>query len=519
MKCFKKIWFHGFLLAFFFAFFFFSFSRALTDSLDHQPEKIIVNLSNFGAKGDGSDDTRGFYAFRKWALNYNERNPKKWIVLNLSPDKSYHYSDPYFFLGIDHLEVQGHNSTFANTQTASKFDIDKTPLVVGGFGYIDLVTPRMAQLGYWLNKDAFLIESAQTNDRSITLKNPKDSAHFKPGYWALVSSQICYYRGSPPAMKYFDYVLVDGIDKGVISFSSTPLTHSHSSTLPAHLKSGNFDCRASIFPLPAFWNVWQKYYDLTIEGDHPKEVLSLGKEVEMIGCNLPGYAPSACGNFKADHCEIRAQIEVDKLVAGGTIENCSADERKSWIGPTCSTGPVTLDNDKLILAGTNGMGSNVIFKDCSLEGDAIFAYSSDGQLTLMNNSLVSGKLCYRDYLINQSRLIENDGRKIKYEPQSGILTVPYSWVLEKNHRGVIENFFEGAVCETAVAEGARYVLDGRAVTLVSYTDDEENLYMRFTPKEWIRDNTLVLEPWIKSYYGTGNSGGIINGNTDAVYGR
>jgi hypothetical protein len=434
----------------------------------------VVNIDSFGAKGDGStDDVAAFLAFHSYAVTFNTVNPSLDLVLNLTSGKTYLCSNPFVFVGINNLIVEGNGASFQNISSVSTESFFTA--VIGGSGYEVITSQGRTAVGMAINDTTYLIASAAVGATSVTCSTPVQASNFVVGQWALVSSQTCG-PASPPAMRYFDFVRVTAINAGtgVVSFDRK-LQNAHSAALPFNLSSGNFPSAANIFPLGPLFGMRQQYRDVVFASSlhstaSPGNYLVLtGVDISLFNCTLGGgITPSQLVRGYAKGTSVNGistgnGFEIDKLISNLKLENCFLGS--SFQISTASANIIEFDHcdcsGNALLSGNIVKVNGCNFNEANLTG-------------LLYGSFVDSKCpSVFSWPINSFNNLVIDGTIVTYA--SGIITIPLANV--PSYLQFLFNIWVGCTLNIMYNTNGFESSAGGVLTVIGITDDGTNLYI------------------------------------------
>jgi hypothetical protein len=222
---------------------------------------MVVNIRDFGARGDGSrDDTDAFRAMHRRLLSAQQANPECWLSIRL-PRGTYRYRWNRWLWGLRRAEVLGEgaslqcisNSAWAIDQFVLATNAD--PLRIGGIN-----EPMEASRPNY----GFRIHTAEPGSRAVTLVNPADASHLMPGRYACVLSFDQQFYGYPPNCRYFEYAVVETVSGASVRLDRS-LKYRHSETNPEDPGVAESIGRARIIPI-----------------DSPRQPLALSRTISGI---------------------------------------------------------------------------------------------------------------------------------------------------------------------------------------------------------------------------------------------
>lgn len=267
----------------------------------------------FGAVGDGSaNDSPKWADFQAWAATQDPNEP---IELTSPSGKNFRFGSPIgngcIFDGIKDFTLNLNGSTL-------------TPTVDGGFHFgspfgvygnslhqARTATVAAGATSVQLLTDAFVASLAD------------GAALFTLGQYALMTGFCPQEDGSPPNLRYFDYVLVSAIDavNGIISFSTTPLKNSYKSTWPYYgprLSGTDPGGPATLYALNPNWHLTHAYRDFNIANLDAANSLGMDVTFESVNVALisghQGMFPTMSKNWSFINGSMDYSPEIDKLI-------------------------------------------------------------------------------------------------------------------------------------------------------------------------------------------------------------
>jgi hypothetical protein len=486
-------------------------------ALENFQPLIGGNGYQINSLGAGIDNLPSFLAYRAWHLANYQADPNFWGTIDLEDGATFDCSNNMVFLNLPNLIVEANGASLRNSITSSDpSGADHLAWWFGGLGYIDLITANMTAIGFnsTTSGNTCPINTANVGDTTVTVQTLANALKFTAGQYAIVSSMIATSGGSPPDMRFFDYVLVTGVNTGtgVITFAHTPLTHQHLQTLPANFKSGTFPCAAQIFPLPAGWGVRQKYRNLNVlqpTNFSSEYAIVGGLNVEFEGLQVPYLSASQLATGSGRDVVFTATSYsgevVDKLVK--QLELDTFEINATLTGGSGTGGHFTLRNGVFRGAYQATRGA-VELDNLVFQGAVNFAGANN--VVANNNSLVGGALTMQNNTTGQTITMTVDGTTITYA--SNVITIPYATINANPNSGVSQflySIWPGAIIDVVANDSGTQYTNGNFAVVESITDDATNVYLGVTSTYaggTIPNGTIFLAPWLQSWQGGGNAG-------------
>lgn len=158
------------------------------------------------------------------------------------------------------------------------------------------------------------INTVSAGASTVTLATSGETSRFSVGQWCLVGGINMQGAGDPPNLGIFEYVKIQSIGTGTLTFT-TPLVNSYSSTWPVYtLGRGG---PATVFPMQGFWD-----QEVEIKGatflDNGNGVYGKTRVAQFTDCTFQTFGPFPTVNllWRSTRCVGAGTggLEVDKCV-------------------------------------------------------------------------------------------------------------------------------------------------------------------------------------------------------------
>jgi hypothetical protein len=175
------------------------------------------------------------------------------------------------------------------------------------------------------NTTVGLLQSAATNDTSVTLITAGDSSNYSVGQWICVCGLELQNGGYPPNFQFYDLRLITAINAGtgVISLNA-PLSHVCLSTWPSNnVKDGP----CAVWPLLASWNSIATVYGLTVL-DNGQQMPITGRTTAFYDMVIPVSRNVAVTQTQSHFAAFTylGSPEIDKIISNATLYRCGAKQ-------------------------------------------------------------------------------------------------------------------------------------------------------------------------------------------------
>ena len=174
------------------------------------------------------------------------------------------------------------------------------------------------------------VQSAIAGQEYIDLVTTSDASIFISGRWVCLTAIDLQGFGSPPNPYYYEFLKIQSINSGRITFSSS-LQYSYLSSFPLYSPGSSFEPDlggpATLYVLPAEWDLDFEFRDLVMARTDGQQTLCRGRNMTFTRCTDANSSiiPSANKLWTETDCNFgTAQRELDKLVDRMVISGGSA---------------------------------------------------------------------------------------------------------------------------------------------------------------------------------------------------
>ncbi|HLO75742.1 MAG TPA: hypothetical protein VK196_04730 [Magnetospirillum sp.] len=323
---------------------------------ERTPRRVAVSIRDFGARGDGSDQTAAFRRVHAALFTMQRRNDRERATDPSVPELAFHLTLPpgrYDYAwnrwtwGLRRITVEGYGAVI-RCVTRSPFTVDQTVLHSNREHYWvwDGHGPAYGPPGTNPEDWGLLIRTARPGDRQVTLASGKAAPALRPGAWVLIQSYAQQQDGYPPNMRYFERVRLEAVD-GPELHLDRPLQTLHKDDWPEHPTVMTATGRARVVAIDrpdCPLALEQTFRGLTAapnpnheEADSERrvtvETLTVAGALRAVveDCRLIAFLPTQVAEVVVRKCRMD-YTEPDKLIDSLLFEDCAIQSLQQCTG-------------------------------------------------------------------------------------------------------------------------------------------------------------------------------------------